>query len=140
MPTEKVEEQKNKGFAKDIVTVLKEIELKVNQYNKEQIDKLTFKTAGGDITWKPKQVKTSYEGGIKVVSKIPMEKGFLPEKLVKMANLLQDQGTVKLKVSYNWWKTEQDGHEVVYKFILSEETFNDWELLEEKTETEEVLP
>ena len=136
-----VEDQKDKGFAKDVETTLKEIELKVNRNNEDVIDKVTFKTSGGDITWKPKIAKTAYEGGFKVNKTVPMERDMLPKKMVELANITSDKGPVKLKICYNWWKTEQDGNPVTYRFIISEGVFGKWEILDNKDiKAEEVMP
>lgn len=134
------EEEKDKGYVEGAEAILKEVELKVNRHNDEQVDKVIFHTDGGDITWKPKREKTGFEGGFKVVKSIPMEKDLLPKKLIEMANLCHDNGQLKIKVFYNWWKTEQDNNEVTYRFMTSETTFEKWEILDKKPVTETVLP
>jgi len=104
-----VETTDEKGFVEDREATLKEVELKVNQNNPEQVDKVIFHTAGGKVTWKPKLDKTSYEGGFKIAKKVPMEKDMLPDLFKQMAMQCNEKGQVQIKLAYNYWKTEVDG-------------------------------
>jgi len=133
-----VEEKKDKGFVTGAEVTLKEIELKVNRANEEQVDKITFKTDKGDITWKPKVHKNTYEGGFKVQKTKAMERDYLPAKLKKMAEMLADRGQLKVNVNYHWWNTEQDGVPVSYRFIQSVKTFEDWVVVDDTPKEEPV--
>jgi len=138
MEENKVEEEK--GFIEDRETTITEIELKVNRNNEEQVDKIIFHRPDGKITWKPKITKESYEGGFKVVKQVAMERDMLPKKLTEMAMICSEQQRCKAKVSYNWWKTEMDGKMETYRFILSEKTFDKWEIIKTEVKEETVAP
>ena len=135
-----VEINEEKGFVENVETTIKEVELQVNQHNEEQINKIVVKTGGGNITWKPKVKKESFEGGFKVVRAVPMEKPFIPKILTEIATLCTDKGQIRAKVSYTYWKTEKDGQPITYRFINSEKILEKWEILDEEFKTEEVMP
>ena len=136
---EMVEEDK-KGFVDGKETVIKEVELKVNRNNEEQVDKIIFHKADGNITWKPKITKESFEGGFKVTKQVAMERDILPKKLVEIANICSEKGTCKVKASYNWWETNADGGKVIYRFMTGQKTFDSWEIVKEETKVEEIAP
>ena len=135
-----VEEQKEKGFVKDREITVTEVELKVNRNNAQAIDKITFICGTGNITWKPSVSKINYEGGFKVESKVSMERDMIPKKLSEIAMICSEQKECKVKASYNWWKTEQDGQLVTYRFILSEKTFENWEIIKTEVKEEQIAP
>ena len=37
-----------------------------------------------------------------------------------------------LVVEYNWWETTADGQPVVYRFVNSENTFDNWKIIKEE--------
>jgi len=129
-----------RGVIKDREVVLKEIEIKTNPHNPEQIDKIIFSTDGGNITWKPKYTKSSYEGGIKITSTVPMEKGVLPPKLLELARAISDQGQIRVKACYEYWKTMADGQPVTYRYIRSTKALETWEIIKDTVQTENILP
>lgn len=133
-----VEEQKDKGFVEDREVTVSTIELKVNRNNEEVIDKITLETNKGNITWKPKVSKTTYEGGFKVLNVVSMEKDLIPKILQEIAAISNERGTCKVKLSYTWWKTEQDGEKVTYRFITSAKTLEKWKILSESPKEEKV--
>ena len=138
-----VEEQKEKDFVKAAELQVNEIELKVNRNNEDMIDKVIFHTTGVgavklDITWKPKIVKDSFEGGFKVSKTVAMERGALPKKLMEIAMICSEKGHCKVKANYHVWNTEKDGQPVTYRYITYEKTFNDWEIVETPVASETV--
>ncbi len=130
-----VEEKKEKDFVKAAELQVNEVELKVNRNNEDMVDKVIFHALGKgdvklDITWKPKIVKETFEGGFKVSKTVPMERGLLPEKLMEIAALCSEKGHCNVKANYHVWNTEKDGQPVTYRFITWESTFNEWEIQE----------
>jgi len=82
------------------------------------------------VTWKPKVEKKEYINGIELIKKCSMEITDMPLKLIKLAQQVNKQGYVKLKISYKVMTTvDGDGNPVKYRFIISEKTFNSWEIL-----------
>ena len=134
-----VEEKKDKGYVDGSEMTIKEVVLKVNRNNDQEVEKVIFEaTEDKKITWKPKVEKSSYQGGFKVLHTVPMERDMLPKKLQEMAMICSEKGQCKVKAFYNWWETEQDGNKVTYRFMTSQRTFDKWEIIKEEVKTEEV--
>lgn len=127
-----------KKYVENAEIIVSEVQIKVNQRNEQQVDKLTFVSDKGNITWKPKLQKSQFQGGLKVIRTVPMEMDLLPKKLREIGMICQEKGHCKLKVCYTLWETEADGTKAIYRFITSEKTFDKWEILNEKPEEEVV--
>jgi len=135
----KMEKQEDeKGFVESREKTITEVELLENKYNPEQIDKLIFHCSDGNITWKPRLTKSSYEGGFKVSKSVAMEKGLVPELVTKIAQLANEKGSIKVLVAYNYWVTMKDGEKVTYRFLNSAKTLEQWQIIPEDVTTEEV--
>ncbi len=127
-----------KKYVENVEVVVTEVQVKTNQRNEQKVDKLTFVTDKGNITWKPKQEKSQFQGGLKVISTIPLEMDLLPKKLHKIGIACQEKGHCKMKVCYTLWETEVDGTKTIYRFITSEKQFQKWEIINEEP-TQEVV-
>ena len=132
------QEPKEKGFIEDREKVITEVELIENRLNSQQIDKLIFASADGNITWKPKHTTHSYEGGIKVTKTVPMEKDLIPKLVQQIALESNEKGAVKVIVAYNYMVVEKDGKDVTYRFLNSEKTLEKWQIIPEEVKQETV--
>ena len=132
------QEPKEKGYIEDREKVITEVELIENKFNSQQIDKLIFAAKDGNITWKPKHTTHSYEGGIKVTKTVPMEKDLIPELVTKIALESNEKGAVKVIVAYSYMVVEKDGKDVTYRFLNSEKTLDNWQIIPEEVTTERV--
>lgn len=130
--------EEKKEFIEGAEVIVSTVELKMNSRNPDSIDKVTFISDKGNITWKPKIQRSHYEGGFKVTETVAMEKDFIPEKLSNIAQIANETGKVKLKVCYHTWQTEMDGNPITYRFILSLKQFEEWEIIKEEVKTETV--
>ena len=105
----------------------------------EVCEKLTFRTNIGDITWKPKQIKKTFQNGIEVEQVVPYEIGLLPKKVEEWGKLLAEKGHLRVTVDYTKMTVDKDGGLAEYRFITSEKTLVDkWVLREDKVVLEKV--
>ena len=130
--------EEKKGFVDGVEVIVSTVEVKTNQRNNQQIDKITLITNKGNITWKPKCNKVEFQGGFKIINTVPMELDLLPPKLNEIAMACNEQGQCKVKIYYSYWETEQDGSLVTYRFITSQKTLDKWEIIKEEVKTETV--
>lgn len=95
----------------------------------EEVQQVRIKTDIGHITWKPKVLNETFEKGIVVSSMVRMKKDQLPQKILDIAQKVQEKGSCDVKVSYATFTKEVDGEEVTYRFIRSEKTLDHWEIV-----------
>lgn len=131
-------EPKENGFVDGREKIITEVELIENRNNSEQIDKIIFHAKDGNVTWKPKINKSSFEGGFKVTKKIQMEKGFVPKIVQQIAIEANEKGSIKVIASYNYMVVEKDKKDVTYRFINSEKTLESWRIIPEEVQEEEI--
>ena len=118
-------EKSENEFVEKAEVVLKSIKLELGE--NQEIRRIRFITDKGDITWKPFLMKTKWISGFDCTVKESMSFDDVPKKLKKWANEIQDEGQMKVKVSYAIFKKEVDGEMQQYRYISSEKTFDSWE-------------
>ena len=74
----------------------------------------------------------------KVSKTVAMERGLLPDKLMKIAALCSEKGHCNVKANYHVWNTDKDGQPVTYRYITYEKTFNDWDIQDSAVPSEVV--
>ena len=134
-----MEKDKKMDFVKNAEVTVSGIEIETDPNNSENVKRIRFVTDKGNVTWKPKITEKRFVGGIIVLSKVPMRIISLPQKLEEMSKLLQMDGTIKLRISYSTLEAEKDGIVTLYRFIMSEKSFNDWEILPKTKQKEELI-
>jgi len=123
---------------KGVEVELTKVSIESNPNNQEEIKKITFETNKGNITWKPKVIRTRRVAGCEVKDKVAMQMEKMPENLKKLGTMAHNEGRVILLVNYTLMNTTMDGEPREFRFITSEKTFNDWKIIEEKTPEEVV--
>ena len=118
------DEKQQNEFAEKVEVTLKNI--RVDMFDGEAIKKITFETDKGNVTWKPKVDKKTFQGGLELHNLEAMKITAIPDKLAKMASGVQDEGTVDLEICYAIFNKEVDGEEVSYRYIQSLKTFDKW--------------
>lgn len=118
------EEKTDNEFVDKKEVVLKSIKLELG--DKQEIRKVRFITDIGDITWKPFVLKTKFMGGFDCTIRESMSFDDLPKKLKKWASEIQDEGQMKIRVSYAIFNKDNDGEILQYRYIRSEKTFDEW--------------
>jgi len=126
-----VEKEEVKGFIKDTQIRINSVELKESTQEKGIIEKVIFNTENQRITWKPKIEKKELVQGFKVIKKVPCEILELPKIITEINQECNNKGFAIVKLSYNYWETEQDGRPVTYKFLTSAKTLESWKLIKE---------
>ena len=133
-------EEKQKPKKEDFERISKkefeitECQVETNKFNVGEVAKIRIATSVGEITWKPKMTKEEYRGGIKILTTLPCEVDILPKRIVEFGKLLSDKGKIKVIGDYTKMKADKDGEVVYYRFINSEKTLNEWEIVKEKEE------
>lgn len=100
--------------------------VKLEMLDDEKIKKVRFSTGKGDITWKPKSVKTSLNGGFEIETSEAMTLSQMPSKLKELAKMCGNTGSVKAKVCYLIFNKDADGEIVSYRYISSAKLFDKW--------------
>lgn len=121
------DEQQQNEFVEKAEVVLKSIKLEIG--DNQEIKRIRFVTDKGDITWKPFLFKTKWMNGFDCTVKESMTFDDVPKKLKKWASEIQDEGMMKVRVSYAIFNKDVDGEMQQYRYIRSEKTFDTWEEL-----------
>jgi len=131
--------EEDKGFAESVEVQVNAVSIKTSNSNSGEVSKIIFETNKGNITWKPKIEKIEHRNGLKIIKKVPCLIDDLPKKVTDIATIATNDGKCTVIVCYNWWKTENDGQPVTYRFLLSETTLDKWKVIVEKSAEEKVV-
>jgi len=127
---EQKEEPKDHDYMEGVEVEITEIEVRPTPMNPEEVQQVRVHTSKGDITYKPKVEKTEHRKGLTIKRKVPCLIDDLPEKLIKMADLIARYGKITVNVAYSTWNTEKDGEAVTYRFIQGAATLEKWVILD----------
>jgi hypothetical protein len=121
-----MEENKTTEFIKEVPVTITGIEVETNPQEVLEVKRIKFITDKGDITFKPKVEKETYQDGMKILSTVPVNTNEIPEEIRAVAKTIQTKGSIKMLVNYTLMKTMQDNEPKEYRFITSMKTFKEW--------------
>jgi len=109
---------KEREYVKDKQLEIKKIELKQGS-NPQEIEKVYFQLVNGEkISWRPKIEKTQQKKNFNVMTTGKMTFDELPEKLIKMNETINNQGSVKVSANYMiWYKDEKEIKYIPGKYL-----------------------
>ena len=129
---------KEKDFVDGVEVTLSVVTVETNPKNNVEVSKVIFETNKGNITFKPKISRSTFQDGLKIVVKEPITVGEVPDKVREIGRIAAEKGRVKVLVSYNVWNTEKDGEPITYRFITSEKTLDTWKIIPEEIVEEKI--
>jgi len=119
-------------YIKDAELKIVAVELKLFN-GSEDIEKVSFETNKGLLTWKPKLERSTMEKGVKIKEMSSMTKvEFMAlKKTTELLNEINMNGSANVKISYGTMEAEKDGQVVTYRFLRFLSQYDDMEVLKE---------
>jgi len=105
------------------------VQVITNPYDEQEIQKVIFETAKGNISHKPKMKVSEFRNGIEFLTVKSCTVDKMHPKILEIGLEIKNKGGANVKMCYNTWKTEKDGEEVTYRFVQHASTLAKWELV-----------
>lgn len=131
-------ETKEREYADGVEIEINSVEVNTSFQNPEQVMKVRFCAASGDVTFKPKVERTENRKGLLLKRQEPCLIDDLPPFVTELAAMVQEKGNVKVKAHYSIWNATKDGQAVVYRFVQGNKMMDKWQVVAEEIK-EEVI-
>jgi len=111
----------------NVQIVITKVSVDLNPRDPKLVDKVSFKTEKGDITFRPKETVSEFQEGIEINKVESLKLANLPQKIKDIASACSEKGKKEVKGSYSALTKTVDNEKVTYRYIYAKDLEN-WEL------------